>query len=122
VTYNIPVYAAMTLLAHSKFMVLPLKNAEVPCGHVTLVAAFHLGKATVITESAGIDDYLGDGTFTRACKANDPQSLAREIETLWMDDELVSDMGCRAKAFAEMHCSEQVALSYLDDLLKREGL
>ena len=41
---NIPREQANNILAYSRFMVLPLASAKIPCGHVTLVAAMYLKK------------------------------------------------------------------------------
>jgi hypothetical protein len=43
--FNIPNGHANNILAYSRFMVLPLVGSDVPCGHVTLVAAMYLKKA-----------------------------------------------------------------------------
>ena len=39
---NLPLSATMNILGHSRLMALPLVGSDVPCGHVTLVAAMHL--------------------------------------------------------------------------------
>ncbi|MDP9095167.1 MAG: hypothetical protein M3N26_01205, partial [Pseudomonadota bacterium] len=58
VRLDTPLAEATNIIAHSRFMVLPLRDAEVPCGHVTIVSAMHLGKAIVATRSSGIADYV----------------------------------------------------------------
>ncbi len=47
---DVPFARAMNVVKHSRFMVLPLEGAEVPCGHVTMVSAMHLGRAMVVTD------------------------------------------------------------------------
>ena len=59
--FNLPVGKTNNIVAFSRFMVLPLAGSEVPCGHVTLVAAMHLKKALVVTDSRGVSDYVQDG-------------------------------------------------------------
>ncbi len=43
-----------------------------PCGHVTLVSAMHLGKAFVISNSSGVKDYVQHGENAIVCEAFSP--------------------------------------------------
>ena len=66
----------MSVLLHSRFMVLPLLTSDVPCGHVTLVAAMHLvlelhGLVLELAGAAGVaaamvfrDKFRGDRVAT----------------------------------------------------------
>src|SRR5277367_4236037 len=74
---------AMNILAHSRFMVLPLLHSEVPCGHVTIVAAMHLGKAFVITDSEGVRDYVQTGYNAITIPPGSAGALADATERLW---------------------------------------
>ena len=80
---NLPSGQAMNILLHSRFMVLPLLHSEVPCGHVTIVAAMHLGKAFVITDSEGVRDYVQDGHNAMTIPARSAAALAEATERLW---------------------------------------
>ncbi len=83
--HNIPGGAANNILRFSRFMVLPLAGSEVPCGHVTLVAAMHLGKTMVITNSEGVSDYVQDGVNSLLVPPGDAASLAERLRELWND-------------------------------------
>jgi glycosyltransferase involved in cell wall biosynthesis len=111
---NIPPDQAMEILSRSRFMVLPLTNSDVPCGHVTLVAAMHLGKALIITDSLGVRDYVRDGENAIAVAAGSSEALARATRRLWQDRDLCDRLGENGRLFAAENCSEdQIADHFL---------
>lgn len=103
---NISFGKAMNILAFSRFMVLPLISGDIPCGHVTLVAAMHLGKAMVVTDSAGVRDYVHEGENALAVDAGSMQSLMHAVERLWQDQELCRRLGKNGRSFAAGECTE----------------
>src|SRR5258708_17153687 len=103
---NIPLDQAMEILSRSRFMVLPLVNSDVPCGHVTLVAAMHLGKAFIITDSLGVRDYVRDGENAITVVAGSSEALARATRRLWQDQDLCKRLGGNGRFFAVLNCSE----------------
>lgn len=103
---NIPYGRAMNVLLHSRFMVLPLVTSEVPCGHVTLVAAMHLGKAFVITDSAGVRDYVRDGDNALTVPVGSVSALTEATRRLWRDPELCRTLGENGRRFAATECTE----------------
>lgn len=118
----IPYPRAMNILQHSRFMVLPLKGSEVPCGHVTLVAAMHLGKTMIITNSAGVADYIHDDYNGVTAEAFSPDALAEAIEALWNDPDRIARLETNGRAFADENCTEDKAFGYVRDLLSARGL
>jgi glycosyltransferase involved in cell wall biosynthesis len=111
---NIPPDQAMEILSRSRFMVLPLINSEVPCGHVTLVAAMHLGKAFIITDSLGVRDYVRDGENAITVAAGSAEGLARATRRLWQDQDLGERLAENGRLFAAINCSEeQIAEHFL---------
>jgi glycosyltransferase involved in cell wall biosynthesis len=119
---NLPMGKAMNVLAFADFMVLPLLHSEVPCGHVTLVAAMHLGKAFVITKSVGIEDYVHAENNALQVEAGSATELAAAIERLWNDSALCARLGENGRHFATRYCTEQVAADYLRKWLSSIGL
>jgi glycosyltransferase involved in cell wall biosynthesis len=109
---NVPLSDAMNVLAHSLFMVLPLRDSEVPCGHVTVVSAMHMGKAILSTDSSGLRDYLTHGSNAILYPAKDSRQLAEKIELLFAQSELCRQLGDSASAFARRHCSEDSTVAY----------
>jgi glycosyltransferase involved in cell wall biosynthesis len=122
VRVNLPTPQTMNLLKHSRFMVLPLRGSEVPCGHVTLVAAMHLSKAFIIMNSVGVSDYVIDGYNALTCEPFNPTALAATIRALWEQPAFCQQLGENGKQFAERYCSEESARLHLQNLLAEKGL
>lgn len=104
---NLPFGATMNVLLHSRFMVLPLIGSDVPCGHVTLVSAMHLGKAFIITESSGVRDYVRNEDNALTVTPGSVESLVSAIKRLWDDPSLCARLGESGKAFARRECTEE---------------
>lgn len=119
---NVPVADAMNVLAHSSFMVLPLRGSDVPCGHVTVVAALHMGKAILATDSSGLNDYLFNGKNALLVPYADPERLAEKIQMLFDDTALRGQLGSEGLAFAKENCMENNAVAYFRHFLKSNGL
>jgi glycosyltransferase involved in cell wall biosynthesis len=122
VLVNVPLADAMNVLAQSMFMVLPLRDSTVPCGHVTVVSAMHMGKAILSTQSTGLRDYLIEGKNAEFFSAKDPQRLAEKIELLFDDPQLCQRLGTFASAFARQHCSEDNTTAYFHRYLENHGI
>jgi glycosyltransferase involved in cell wall biosynthesis len=104
---NLPFVQAMNILFHSRFMVLPLLAGDIPCGHVTLVAAMHLGKAIIATASEGIRDYVQNEKNALVVDPGSAKALAKGIELLWHSPQLCDRLGDNGRAFAQIHCTEK---------------
>jgi glycosyltransferase involved in cell wall biosynthesis len=119
---DIPFMDAMNILVHSQFMVLPLRDSEVPCGHVTLVSAMHLGKAILVTDSLGVADYVQPGVNGLTVAPRDARKLAEQIDLMFEERDAAARMGAAGKRFASEHCSEQKTIDYFARYLKDAGL
>lgn len=114
---NIPRAAAVNVLAHSQFMVLPMQSEAVPCGHVTAVQALHLGVPILATQTDGLSDYLRDEDTARLVPVAAPAALARGI-TEMIDNPLLRERLAHAgMAFARAHCSEEAVTAFVRQLL-----
>lgn len=122
VLYNIPLELAMNILHYSQFMALPLKAADVPCGHITLVWAMLGRKALVVTESAGVADYIPDGYEAPQVGAGDVDGWVNALR-LMADDPSRRDR-CEELGyhFARNNCSHEAALKGCCDVLRKEGV
>ena len=118
---NVPLPQTMAILQRSTASIVPLQGSQVPCGHVTLVAAMHLQKASIVSDSTGIADYVRDGINGLTVPPGDPVALARSIERLFDDAALNARLASTAQAFARAHCSEQTAVDYLQGYLSRSS-
>jgi glycosyltransferase involved in cell wall biosynthesis len=119
---NLPVGQAMNILAHSRFMVLPLLHSEVPCGHVTIVAAMYLGKAFIITDSEGIRDYVQNGYNAITIPPRSASALAEATERLWNTPGLCEGLGENGRRFARQECTEEQVAQHFRDWLAERGL
>ncbi len=119
---NVPLADAMNVLAHSQFMVLPLRDSAVPCGHVTVVSALHMGKAVVATDSSGLHDYLNDSKSALLVPPRDPRQMADGIELLFDDQALCSRIGAEGREFAGKYCMEDNAVAYFHQFLNDNGI
>lgn len=108
---------AMDIIANSRFLILPLSNAKLPCGHVTAVAAMHLGKMVIATDSTGLHDYLINGETAVLVPPKDPISLAGAIEDAWLDTDRIERIAKAGQAFATHWCHEDRVVNYFRNLL-----
>ncbi len=119
---NIPFAQAMNILGFSRFMALPLAGADVPCGHVTLVNAMHLGKAFAITRSAGISDYIREGENALMFSAKSVDEMTDVLRRMWYDPELCARLGSAGRAFAAEHCTESHTFTAVTRIFRQLGV
>ena len=103
---NLPWDAAWSLAWHADALLVPLRSAETPNGHVTVVGGMHLGKAQVVTDSTGVRDYVTDEETALLAPAHDGAAFARAIERLLDEPALALRLAAAAQAFARAHCTE----------------
>ena len=99
------------IMQSSEFTVLPLAHDRVPCGHVTIVTSMHMGKAQIVTDSAGVTDYVEDEKTALLVRHGDSQDLAQKIERLWNDSEERTRLGGNGRKFAAEHCTNSSVAS-----------
>ena len=114
---NLTFAKSMNILKHSRFMVLPLAGSEVPCGHVTLVAAMHLGQTSIITNSSGdpAQTTSSMASILRQLRGLLQRTGAREQRerVLRQDPQTHPRARAECRRFVTDNCSEQVAIYYL---------
>lgn len=115
---NLPFMQAMNILAHSQFMVLPLRGARVPCGHVTMVSAMHSGKAVIATDSSGLDDYIVPGITALTCPAQNAAAMSAAIMAMHDDPAMSLRLGLAGQRFARKHCTEESIIEYMRRFLQ----
>lgn len=103
---NAPFGEAMNILRHSTLTVLPLSGSTVPCGHVTLVCAMHLARAVVVTDSAGIYDYVRSGYNGMLCEPFSSESMAQAIAKLWANPSEIARLSDNNHRFGSENCTE----------------
>jgi len=119
---NVPFEEAMNIMRYSALTVLPLSGSTVPCGHVTLVCAMHLGKPVVATESKGISDYVLSGYNGVLCKPFSPEDMAHAIDRLWKDPIEIARLGENNRRFGAENCTESTIRSDLAEILRHREI
>ncbi len=118
---NISLAHAHNILAHSAFMVLPLRDSQVPCGHVTIVSSMFFKKAIVVTNSLGVQDYIKDQVTGLFCEPKNADDLSEKIETLWNDETKTKQLSETGFAFANQYCTQKTAVQYFEHFLKNHA-
>lgn len=116
---NIPLAQAHNILAHSQFMVLPLRDSQVPCGHVTIVSGMFFKKAILVTNSLGVHDYITNKKTGLFCEPKNPNDLAQKIESLWDDATLAKTLSETGFQFANTHCTEKTVINYFTHFIQQ---
>lgn len=114
---HIPLAHAHNILTHSRFMVVPLRDSQVPCGHVTIVSGMFFQKAMLVTNSEGVHDYIQDRATGLFFAPKETRDLAEKIQELWDDRTLTQQLATTGYAFAQTHCSEKNIVSYFSNYL-----
>jgi glycosyltransferase involved in cell wall biosynthesis len=120
--HDVPLEIAWNVLRFAQFMVLPLRDSEVPCGHVTLATAMLDGKAFVATESEGISDYATNDWNALLVGAHSADALREAIVRLWNDEGHRRSLEEHSLQFGREHCSQARVVSWFRDYLKRSDL
>lgn len=107
---NLSWQEAWSLVWHAEAALVPLRSSRTPNGHVTIVGGMHIGKAQVITDSAGIRDYAEDGKTALLVPPQDSAAFATAIERLLDDAALRNRLGSAARTFASECCTEGVTV------------
>ncbi len=119
VRFNLPFDEAWGLVAHAAAAIIPLRSRDTPCGLVTLVGAMHLGKAQIVTEAAGVRDYIRNEETGVLTPPGDADAMAAAVRRLHHDPALAARLGDRAKSYAAAHCSAAATTAFFRDCLRR---
>ena len=119
---NLPPGLAMNVLFYSRFMVLPIADVGIPAGHVTLIAAMHLGKASIATDCPGLRDYVLDGQNALTIQIASVSDLVAKIDLLWQHHELCIELGESARCFAIRECTEDRVTQHFQNWLIGKGI
>lgn len=116
---HIPLAQAHNILTHSRFMIVPLRDSQVPCGHVTIVSGMFFKKAMIVTNSEGVHDYVQDNQTGVLFEPKEAGDLAEKIEQLWNDRTKADVLAEAGYAFAQKTCTEQSVIQYFSNYLNQ---
>ncbi len=97
------------MVRRSRVNVIPMTDAGIVAGTITIVETLRLGRAVVITDRTGVHEYVKDGHTGLHARRGDAADLAAKIKTIWESPELRSRMNLNALQFAEANCTDVAA-------------
>lgn len=119
---NRPWQETWSLAAHASAMLVPLRTNQTPNGIVTIVGAMYMGLPLIVTDSAGVHDYLRHGESALLAPVQDAAAFAHAIERMEEEPGLRDKLSKAAQAFAEAHCTTEAAARFaaaqISDVLK----
>ena len=119
---DIPLSRAHNIMAHSQFIVTPLRDSTVPCGHVTIVAGMFFSKAMLISNSRGVHDYIEDRKTGLFFQPGDLGDLINKIQMLWEDRTLSDSLAYEGLSFAHANCTQRTVVRYFNKFLDENFL
>jgi glycosyltransferase involved in cell wall biosynthesis len=108
------------LLLRARVVVVAVVPRPYPTGQTVLLEAMSAGKAVVVTETAGLADYL-TGTNARTVPPRDPEELRRAIEEVFGDPSLRAALGEAGRQFVLDHATAERMWASVADELEAAG-
>jgi glycosyltransferase involved in cell wall biosynthesis len=96
---------------------IPLTEEGVVAGGVTMSQTLRLGRAMVVTDRPGVDDYVTDGETGLLVPPHDPRAFADALKRLWVDDSLRGQLNAGALRFGNEHLTDAAAAAELERIL-----
>jgi glycosyltransferase involved in cell wall biosynthesis len=118
---NLPQQDCWNILAHSRFMVLPLAK-EAASGHSVLVQTMFLKVPFIVSDTPATADYIVDSDSALVYPSGDVEALVSRIDTLWQDEALCRRLGDSSQAFARANCGEQAVIEHFRRFVQSRGL
>lgn len=106
------------IVNESEFTILPLRDSQTNCGHITLVGSMLLNKAIIVTESSGIADYTGNGERATVIPPRDRDALRHAIEIMWNDQEKRDSIARAGYEFASKRSAPDSMVDYVKHFLE----
>ncbi len=86
---HLPLSEYLFIMGHSRCVVVPLQESNVPHGHCDISAALSMGKAVITTRGASADDYIEESVDGILISPGDVDGYRKAIQTLCTDDGLL---------------------------------
>jgi glycosyltransferase involved in cell wall biosynthesis len=109
---NLPWEQTWSLAWYATAALISLRSSQTPNGHVSIVGGMHIGKAHIVSDSAGITDYAIQDETALLVPTGDPEAFVRAMDRLMDEPETAKRLGDNALAFANAHCTEQRTVDY----------
>lgn len=112
---NLPSPTTWRIVSDSEGLIIPLRDEETACGHITIVGGQLLGKPIIATQSVGISDYITPGQNGHTVPAGDVAALVNSMEFLRENPSSASKIGDAAKERAGRVNNPKVWLKFFED-------
>lgn len=98
----VPPVALREAYAHSRFIVVPIKNdTQWSAGCTSVQIAQAMGKAVIASDRPGLANYVADGEDGILVRTGDENDMRDAIEYLWRNPEKAAQMGEKGRARVE---------------------
>lgn len=105
-------------LKNAEFVVIPLSVADISAGQMVLIQSMAYSKATIITRSPTVEEYVTDGEQSLLVPMGDVAALRTAIERLLADRTLAARLAANANAtFDDKFCMK----AYVGNLVRSVG-
>lgn len=113
VQHNLSSGAFWYVVKNSDFTVVPLRDAQTNCGHITVVGSLLLNKPIVSTFSTGTTDYLNSGN-SLLTPPGDVTALRESVNRLWGDQAFYRELTQSVKLNARTKFGLAVWVNYFE--------
>lgn len=120
VLYNLPKEKFWEVVKKSKAVIVPLRNADTNCGHITLVGAMKLRKAVISSFSHGTTDYIVDNETGLVVSPQSLDELVKAIERIEDDPHTRERLAEGGYQFVSEHCDPAVWAKFIQDFVEQD--
>lgn len=113
--------ALRDLYSRSRFVVVPLHQADFDAGVTTICEAMAMGKALIVTRTRGQVDVVREGVHGLYVPPGNPRALRRAIEYLQQHPEQAVRMGRAGRELAEARHTLDQYVQRVADIVRRCG-
>lgn len=113
---NLPGDQFWGTVQRSEFTIVPLRDENTNCGHITIMGSMLLQCPIIATRSNGIADYTGAGR-ARLTEPGDPRALREAIASLWSAPVERRRLAHEGHMFASRVASVDNMRQYVSDFL-----
>ena len=119
---DVPAKEFWNVVRFSRLSVLPLRDRETNCGHISIVGAMMFGKPVVTTYSHGTTDYIVSDINALVSEPRDVDGLVKNISQLWNGTDLHSKFSNNTQRIALEHHQLDNWVRYLKQYFQDSGI
>lgn len=108
-----------TLYENARLVVVPLDPCDYAAGVNGVLEAMAMGKASVVTQTNGLAEYVQDGVANRLVPPGDAEALADTLRALWADEAARRALGAHGRARIEREMSMDAYAARLTAIVRQ---